>query len=154
MLWKSFFSTKLMKAGMFCQKLEPTMSVEQKHRRYLNLTGTKKLLLANATAQRASGESVYSTYLLLRIEHDSGCLLQAIKPFFQFCKFKNPKSWDCCCGQSVSKCLKAKLWYLGNFVFLPFCYKVGFILESQPTKLARRVYLILFFLFNFLFKSM
>ena len=151
---KIFFSHRAQKAGMFCQKLEPTMSVEQKHLRYLNLLEQRSCSWQMPQPKWASGESVYSTYLLLRIEHDSGCLLQAIKPFFQFCKFKNPKSWDCCCGQSVSKCLKAKLWYLGNFVFLPCCYKVGFILESQPTNLARRVYLILFCLFNFLFKSM
>jgi len=52
------------------------------------------------------------------LEHDSGCLLQAIKPFFQVCLFKHPESYDCCCGQILAWFPKEKPLVWKNF-FLP-----------------------------------
>ena len=123
-----FFSTELIWSGMFCQKVEPTMSDQRKQQKYFNLTRTL-LPLAKCRQLKELVVSLPAQSTFCYLEHDSGCLLQAIKPFFQVCLLKHPKSCDCCCGQILAWFPKEKPLFWKNFFFTK---SIGKLLESFP----------------------
>ena len=63
------------------------------------------------------------------LEHESGCLLQAIKPYFQVCLFKHPESCDLLLWANPRLVSKGKTFDLEKLFFTK---SVGKLSESFP----------------------